>query len=464
MVIKSTNRSLRRGVIAPLMAFLIPVVLLLCGVCVNFAYMQLCRTELRVATDSAARAAGRAFSEFQNIDVAIDYAVTTGRLNYVGQNRLEIDPAEAEGEVLLGMSKRLNNGYGRYDFVEKDRSSVRNRTQKANSIRIMGKRNAESIGGSIRMLFAGFGPFDEFTPIVVSQSTQVDRDIALVLDKSGSMLEYKDFINLTSETERLRSQGRISSTQKTNALTSSIWARSYPYRELYYNSTTMRNEYRDKWFAFFHTDNSYNEELYEYAYDYEVRKGTGSSPAYNTNVRAPRHSRWDQVEGAVSVFLDVLDDTDQEERVSTITFNSSANLLNSITGTYSGIRTSVNGIAPKNGTNIAEGMEMGAESILNSSRYPNARFYAAKTIIVMSDGDQTNGARTPSAQAELIVNANNVVIHTITFSTSVSSAGRAEMQEVARIGSGKYYHANTGEELEDIFREIANNLPTILTE
>ena len=106
MSVNSTRRTVRRGAIAPLMAFLIPVVLLLCGVCVNFAYMQLCRTELRVATDSAARAAGRALSEFQNIDVAIDYAVTTGRMNNIGQNPLEIDPAEAEGEILLGMARR----------------------------------------------------------------------------------------------------------------------------------------------------------------------------------------------------------------------------------------------------------------------------------------------------------------------------------------------------------------------
>lgn len=464
MSVNSTRRTVRRGAIAPLMAFLIPVVLLLCGVCVNFAYMQLCRTELRVATDSAARAAGRALSEFQNIDVAIDYAVTTGRMNNIGQNPLEIDPAEAEGEILLGMARRLDNGYGRYEFTEKNRASVRNRTDKANSIRVIGKRSADSIGGTIRMLFAGFGPFDEFAPVVVSQSTQVDRDLALVLDRSGSMLEYKDFINLTAETNRLQSEGRITSTMKNNALTSSIWARSYPYREQYYDSSTSSYKWRDKYFSYFRTDNSYDIQLWEYAYDYETRKGSGSTPAYNTNDRAPRHSRWHQVENAVAAFLTVLDNTDQEERVSMVTFNNTAQLVNTVSGNYANIRRDVNGIAPKNGTDIAEGMELGAQSILDSGRYANARFYAAKTIIVMSDGDQTSGIRSPSAQAQLIVNANNVVIHTITFSTSISDAGRAEMQEVARIGGGKYYHADTGDQLVAVFREIANNLPTILTE
>jgi hypothetical protein len=446
------------------MAFLIPVVLLVCGVCVNFAYMQLCRTELRVATDSAARAAGRAMSEFQNIDVAIDYAVSTGRLNNVGPHPLEIDPLESKDEILFGMSKRLDNGYGRYDFDQRDRTAVRSRTQRANSVRVIGKRTTDSLGGSINMLFAGFGPFDQFTPLVASQSTQVDRDLALVLDRSGSMLEYKDFINLENETNRLKREGRISGSQRNNALTSSIWARSYPYQERFYNAATRRNEYRDAYFAWFHNDSTYDEDLWEYAYDYETRKGGGSTPAYNTNARAPRHSRWHQVENAVSAFLDVLDNTDQEERVSMVTFNSDAELVDAINGDFTDIRNDVDGIAPKNGTNIAAGMQFGADSILDDTTYPNARFFAAKTIIVMSDGDQTVGDRSPRAQAERIVRANNVVIHTITFSTSISNAGREEMQEVARIGSGKYYHANTGEELEAIFREIANNLPTIITE
>ena len=87
------SRTARRGAVAPLMALLIPVILLICGICVNFAYMQLNRTELRVATDAAARAAGRAFSEFQSVDDAVDYAVTTGRMNNVGPNPLEIPVA-----------------------------------------------------------------------------------------------------------------------------------------------------------------------------------------------------------------------------------------------------------------------------------------------------------------------------------------------------------------------------------
>ncbi|CAN0494214.1 unnamed protein product, partial [Hapterophycus canaliculatus] len=42
-------------------------------------------------------------------------------------------------------------------------------------------------------------------------------------------------------------------------------------------------------------------------------------------------------------------------------------------------------------------------------------------------------------------------------------ANQDAMREVATIGQGKHYHANSGSELVSKFEEIANNLPTILT-
>ena len=44
-----------------------------------------------------------------------------------------------------------------------------------------------------------------------------------------------------------------------------------------------------------------------------------------------------------------------------------------------------------------------------------------------------------------------------------AGADQARMQQVAEIGGGNHYHADTGAQLVDVFREIANNLPTIVT-
>ncbi|MGI9515868.1 MAG: hypothetical protein ACR2NP_02375, partial [Pirellulaceae bacterium] len=71
---------------------------------------------------------------------------------------------------------------------------------------------------------------------------------------------------------------------------------------------------------------------------------------------------------------------------------------------------------------------------------------------------------TPIAMANSLVASHNVIIHTVTFSTSVPEASKLEMGSVATIGGGKHYHADTGDQLVDVFEEIANNLPTIITE
>lgn len=455
----------RRGAVAPLMALILPVLLLFCGIVVNIAYMQLNRTELRVATDAAARAAGRAFSEFQDIDVAIDYAVTTGALNNVGAKAFDLNPAvapeesEASDEITFGTSTRLGNGFGRYEFHPKDREDVRNLVEKATAIRILGKRTSDSLGGSIQMLFAGWGPFSQFEPVVASTATQVDRDIALVLDRSGSMLEYKDLDELDDLCYNLYLTGYIS--------WSNYWYGGRKNQHIayrYFRYSTSSSPWANP--RHYQLHNNGNQDAWEYAKDMMDRADRTYYGWYQywSNDPAPRHSRWDQLEDAVGAFLDVLEDTDQEERVSVITFNSNATQNLGLQPNFDVIRSTVANIRPRDGTNISAGLQSGLDSIINVPANPLSRPYAAKTIVVMTDGTHTSGSTRPPTRAQSIVNSHNVIIHTVTFTPSVPQASKDEMAEVARIGGGKHYHADDGEELVAIFREIANNLPTIITE
>ena len=77
----------------------------------------------------------------------------------------------------------------------------------------------------------------------------------------------------------------------------------------------------------------------------------------------------------------------------------------------------------------------------------------------MTDG-VNNQNPDPVTATQQIIGDNAVTIHTVTFT---NGADRTVMQEVAEIGGGKAYHANDGDALIEIFEEIANNLPTILT-
>ena len=91
-----------------------------------------------------------------------------------------------------------------------------------------------------------------------------------------------------------------------------------------------------------------------------------------------------------------------------------------------------------------------------------ARQFAAKTIVVLTDGENNNG-KEPKQAAIDIVGQDAVTIHTVIFATDNQTAKDA-MEDTAEEGNGKHYHADTGAELITKFIEIANNLPTILSE
>jgi Ca-activated chloride channel homolog len=106
-------------------------------------------------------------------------------------------------------------------------------------------------------------------------------------------------------------------------------------------------------------------------------------------------------------------------------------------------------------TNISGGIDAGGR-IMSRGR---SKAFVERTMIVLTDGMENRGRRARLAAAD---QANEgVVIHAITFGRD---AAKSTMREVASIGKGRYYHAEDGDELEDVFREIALTLSTILTE
>lgn len=56
--------------------------------------------------------------------------------------------------------------------------------------------------------------------------------------------------------------------------------------------------------------------------------------------------------------------------------------------------------------------------------------------------------------------AQDIIIYTVTFS---EDADIARMREVADITGGRHFHADTAGDLEQIFREIAQTLPVLVT-
>ena len=489
-------------------ALLLPVILILCGFAINMAYMQLVATEMKVSTDVASHAGGRALSEAQrqvvnNVTASVrreqivkdtyDTIKAASKWNRVGGKELDIRLDDRD--VHFGYSIRPANGM--YEFTKVPVAQIKAGTQRASSVGVKGRINIPLVFQTMNI--------SNFTPDRRSIATQVDRDIALVIDRSGSMLHYKnqeDFDETLRELyddvlrkRRLRynsfyiyyyyeyyNERLISYDDYIASLgyyrQGEAWQRDSLYQRVFSND--VRNEMYDYWL------NDSNEpthlDMYEYIQDWKQYATTWEN---GFKTKAPRHSRWSFLVQGVDAFLDVLGGTtngqsigtDQKELVSLVTFEKTARVDAALTDDdiqnggvayYQNIRNSVADIVPLGGTGIGNGLATGLPPIVDPDWAANnnmsgaaSRPFAEKTIVVLTDGRNNDDTPNPVTVVEDLVANNAVTIHTVTFTPG---ADQGPMQSVAAKGGGNAYHANDGEFLVSIFEEIANNLPTILTE
>jgi Flp pilus assembly protein TadG/uncharacterized protein YegL len=335
----------------PLIVVCLPVILAFSAFAVNIAWMQLTRTELRTATDAAARAGSRMLSRTQDPDIARAVAINAASRNTVAGHSLALDSTD----IIFGTS--APDRAGAWLFTQQPEN-----TNGLNGVHVTGRRTTGSASGAIPMLFTGFFDHGHFEPVKTAVASHMDRDVMLVLDRSGSM--------------RRRTRGG---------------------------------------------------------------------------------NRWRNLKRAVTAFLDALASTPQDELVGVATYSSSSTLDENMTLDYARLMTTIDELSVGGATAIGRGIQDGIAGVTDPSF---ARANAAKTIVVMTDG-QHNRRVLPEYVARTAHNTYGITVHTITFS---KGADQSHMQLVARKGGGRHWHADDQAELIAVFEEIANNLPTLLTE
>ncbi|MEC8554764.1 MAG: VWA domain-containing protein [Planctomycetota bacterium] len=409
------NKNTRKGNILVLMCFLLPAVFAVAALTINLAYAQLARTELMISTDAAARAGGRALSELQDVDQALEVARITAAMNTVSGEALVLDTADSAGQVHFGLSEKLT-GSERFGFEQKDTALVRSGTVSANAMRVTGNRMTGG-GGPVQMPFPGFG-LPQFVDLS-SQSVamQVDRDIALVLDRSGSM-----------------------------GWMTWDWPSGYsPWNYSVYSAAAQAGILYTHNGSYYYSSGQDSNSFQTWAWEQYYQLGD-----------AP-NTPWDDLVLAVGVFLGVLETTVQTEMVSLSSYSTSGSNDLPLQSNYQDVIDELGTLGPGGWTAIGLGMQAGVPTLYDTNY---ARPLAAKTVIVMTDGMHNTGID-PVDVAEDYVGTYDITIHTVTFS---AGADQNRMQAVAEIGGGLHYHADTGAELIEVFREIANNLPTIITQ
>ena len=517
------RRPNRDGAIIPLFAILLPILLVLSAFAVNLASMQLTTTELRIATDVTSHAGGRALNVFQNmnnptpervIDRLVDTVERYYALNTVDGQTLTppSNPATYIEFYNLGTrTDRLDQVFHEQNHVSY--ASARNGTA----------FNGVGVQANIETDFAfdftyGGKSLGNFTPTRLSITKQIERDLAIVIDRSGSMIQYHETQNLESVLNDMRSQNYISETEfriargfqearVTNGGTpyfreigsTSIYRPRYsvPFPHFqqgtngqYFQVQSLDTISRLQQFA---NNNPGDDRNIGAILEY-MRSWEGVSP-YNGNRisnfrhndwfnagmfndHAPVESRWDYLFRGIHDFIDVLELTPAEERISLVTFNSEAEAPVRLTANYQSVLDVVEKIIPINGTAIEKGMTEGLELVLENGV---SRPFAEKVIVVMTDGVNSQGGAQVVVQgaedivAEAEANNEEITIHTLTFGDGTGITANPDfpntsdepwagaMVDVARVGNGQHFHAEEADDLRAQLRRIANILPTIFT-
>lgn len=326
----------RRGAMLPLVAVGLVIFTVVMVFSVDVARMHLVRAELRLATDAAARAGAEALSREQNSQAAVNAAVLVAAENFVGGLPLDLDSTD----ITLGSATPSDGG--KFGF-NPGRSPI-------NSVQV------NSDPGNVRLFLGGMLGRETFRPTMDAVAMRLDRDVALVLDSSGSMGQEDRFIGLDT---------------------------------------------------------------------------------------------------ALTEFLRVLEDANGDDFLSLTDYDTRSRLVQPVTSNLNDIRTAFRQLVVGGRTAIGDGILTGSGSLSGGQSRPQA----LKTIIVMTDGQQNEGSD-PLTTARTAANRGHV-IHTITFSRG---ANQSLMRQVANIGNGIHLHADNNAELVDRFREIALQLPVVLTE
>lgn len=365
----------RTGGALVLILLLTILILTLGAFAINLAQMQLVRTEMQVASDASARAANRIFASTRDLGQAQAMGQQVANNNQVNGRNLVLRPSDYE----LGTSVR-NNLNQRYQYTPGGANP--------NSIVLRTEMSSASPSGAVNLFMPGFlGPAT--TDIrMEARSTQVELDIALVIDRSGSMAFRADQV----------------------AALPLGWV--------------------------------------------------GGAPlpvGFNFGQPAPDPSRWRDTVAGIQVFLDELNQTAQLEHVALVTYSTGASVELNPTTNYNSVmgRLGVYSNSFQSGhTNIGGGLRGASDALVNA----NSRPWAVKVIVLMTDGLENTGPDSINEARRLA--RDGIMIFTVTFA---QEANQSRMQTVASVGGGKHYHATNAVSLSAVFRDIARQMPTLVT-
>jgi hypothetical protein len=149
------------------------VLLIMAAFAVDIAYMQLTRTELRAATDAAAKAGCEALLREQSPDAGVARAIEIANENLVAGNRLQI----ARENIEFGQSELQPDGSWLFTPGARPFRALRINVQMG-----AGQRN-----GPVGLFFGHVLGVQSFSPSASSTASELEQELCFCLDRSHSM-------------------------------------------------------------------------------------------------------------------------------------------------------------------------------------------------------------------------------------------------------------------------------------
>jgi hypothetical protein len=140
---------------------------------VDVASMQLTRTELRAATDAAAKAGAESLLRTQNQSQAVQAALAMAQLNNVAGQPFRISATD----VVVGTTSQQADGSWSF-------SAGGNRP---NAVRVNAAMSDSSASGPVKLAFGKVFKSGSFTPTKTSTASAMQQEICLAIDRSASM-------------------------------------------------------------------------------------------------------------------------------------------------------------------------------------------------------------------------------------------------------------------------------------
>ncbi len=390
----------RRGAAFVLIAVCLFAFVTLAAMTIDFSYMQLVQSELRVATDAAAKAGAEALARTEDVDLAKAAAVQYAAANRVGGKPFAISTSDVE------LGRVSPQGTGRWAFTPGGTP---------NAVRINAKTGGTAAHSAVPFFFSRVLGVSSFSPTQTATAGQQEVEVCLCLDRSGSML-----FDMSGD-------DWVYPPNNPNLSTFTSWGTTWQNHLSPPHPTASRwAVLRDAVNVFLDEAGKFNPpprtSLVTWGSDYTMPIAPSTFyPSSTTNVALPSTGSF-------------------------VWSTNKTNVQNAI--------TALNNQPMMGGTNLSSGLDM-AVGVLKGT---NSSLYTNKVIILLTDG-QWNAGRDP-VLAAYDARGQGITVHTVSMLTTT----QATLQSIATITGGKYISTSNQAQLRAAFEELAHSLPVVITD